>query len=324
MPAAAAAAAADTQQYASPSPLWSSRSSTVAAICPQPNNLNLRRYRSAIALNNVGVLLLERQCYVQAVETLKHASAMLQSSASQSSASSSSSRGDSSERHVNRSLQHLSHPRPAKSAVLLMESLLSTSDGSLIQGDSELTDASVLDSILEGAPSSYMAFPIRLEDCVSLTNLNSSLNSNKNSNSSLNSNSFCTQDALVSHNLSIALLCTAKSAFEKHNATEELTRRLLGGAIRFAQRSLSFWMQQLTDNSSSSLSELYCFAIASLNSLIQVLQESSSYAVDQAIPCYDLLAQLRCSALEQQSNTMCFLWDRDHTPSIRHGPAAAA
>jgi hypothetical protein len=278
-------------QYASQSPLCSS------SVCPQmPAEIqhqatpNQRRYRSAVALNNAGVLLLERQCYIQAVDALKHASALLQSTSSEV---------DSGKIHVTRSLQHLSHPRPARKAVLLMEALISKADGSLVQG--ELTDASVLDSILGGAPSSYMTFPIRLEDCESVLEEGNPDSSN-----------FPRQAAVVSHNLGIALLCRARTV-AKH---KKLTQRLLRGAIRFAQMSLCFWMQQLTDLQPDRLSpELYCFAIVSLNSLIQVFQENSQR--DQAIQCYGVLAQLRFDALELLAVT--FL----HKDTIRKGPAAA-
>jgi hypothetical protein len=138
--------------------------------------LKRRQVRSAIALSNVGVRLLELQCYAQAVDCLNEATILVGANG-----------GSTGEDAVNRCLRHLSSPRPASKQVLLFEVLTTTPDGF------EQGDASALESVLDGAPSSFMGFPVRLED----------------------SSNVATK-AILAHNHGIACYCLSRTLQKSH------------------------------------------------------------------------------------------------------------
>jgi hypothetical protein len=264
---------------------------------PVQQQLNLRCYRSAIALNNVGVKLLERQCYSQAVDSLQHARALLMQSSSDANGCG--------EEHVNRALQHLSHPRPVKAAALLLEVLITTPDGSLLHGEVP-TDASALESVLEGAPCSHTAFPIRIEDCLE--------------------HSDTRQTSIVSHNLGIACFCLYK-AIQGSRRQAKAAQRFRQASLFFSQESsssfltshLSYLQQQSCQRQQSESLELYCLSIAVLNSLIHVQRESS--LLDQAKESYCVLVKLRAAALEEDDDYLLLVRDENLK---RTGEAAAA
>jgi hypothetical protein len=262
---------------------------------PEQQQLNLRCYRSAIALNNIGVKLLERRCVSQAVDSLEHALALMQSTSDANRCG---------EEHVNRALQHLSHPRPVKKAFLLLEVLIVTPEGSLLYGEVP-TDVSALESVLEGAPCSHTAFPIRIEDCLE--------------------HSDTRQASIVSHNLGIACFCLYKAIRGSRKA--QAAQRFRQASLYFSQESSSSLMSQLShlqqqscDRQQSESLELHSLCIAVLNSLIHVQRESS--LLDQAKESYCVLVQLRAVALEQDDYSL--LLGRHENLKRTGGGAAAA
>ena len=109
---------------------------------PTSTSYSRRRTRSAIACNNIGVTLLNRQCYAQAADAFKQASLILAMS---------SGAMEGGEAQANQCLTHLSQPRPSKQ-VLVIETIHT----------STLEDA--LPLLVESAPSSFTAFAISIEE----------------------------------------------------------------------------------------------------------------------------------------------------------------
>lgn len=263
-----------------------------------------RRLRSAMALNNIGVSQLEKQCYAQAVNSLEHAFQLLSSSDGETSSSFNDIGG---EELVNQSLQHLSNPRASKRAVLLLEVLTMTSDGSILQCD----DSSALEVVLEEAPCSHLAFPVRIEDVHYSER----------------------QMAAVHHNLGIACYCLGSTLRRNKSHAQQFKE----SALRLAQESskiLFTLLSELQQNKSfhrrqpcDDVIELHCLAVAVLNSTFLWQQECSNSSRMSAEDTYGLLVHLRSQALElqcQQDESAFFSQRSRQNDTPAGGTAAAA
>ena len=145
-------------------------------VCHQ--DLIQRRYANAIALNNMGIELLVKQCYHQAFETLQDATSLMQSIFSNPHITTSG------QDEVHRAMDCLANLMPEKELMIVFEILTWRRDGTLQCEDS----MSVLQTVLGSAPSSSVAFPMLLEE----TFMHSQVTR---------------QASLVTHNLGIACLC---------------------------------------------------------------------------------------------------------------------
>lgn len=229
-----------------------------------------RCHRSSVALNNIGVSLLERHCYSQAAECFELAKSLLTTGPP-----------DCGEEYVKTALVHLSNPNPSSTMEFIIETMTATSDGSLSlqEGGSCRNDDEVLESLLQGAPSSCVTFPIRIE-------------------SSSDQLDAC-QIAIMSHNMCIACQCLAKMLEGK--ATQDLSRKFRKASLRNARDSSNITLHLSTQLQMSSCQasflELHCICIAVLNTLIQVQQDCSLR--DQAQDTYGTLVEVRSAALEE-------------------------
>ena len=234
-------------------------------------SLKHRQVRSAIALSNVGVRLLELQCYAQAVDCLNEATILVGANG-----------GSTGEDAVNRCLRHLSSPRPATKQVLLFEVLTATPDGF------EQGDASALESVLDGAPSSFIGFPVRLEDSTNVA-----------------------AKAILAHNHGIACHCLSRTLQRRSSA-----RRIFSSSAKQSVQEACRGFQQLL--ACKSTLELYCLAIAALNSSVYVNQASSDES-------YEILVQLREQAMAMKgANLLCAILSASPAHDAKQVSAAAA
>ena len=258
-----------------------------------------RRLRCAVAINNVAVRLLQRNCYAQARESLQHAVSLMETATSsvQASRCGQIDVSDGGESYVHQALAHLAEPKPAKKSVLLFEVLTTTKDG-LLTSSGELPDGpTCLQSVLQTAPSAFTAFLIRIED--SLAGEGSATTGSTSTDLPV---ALMQRRAMLSHNLGVACFCESKTT-----AKGRESRALLQLALRLSSLSISLLTEE---NASASLREqdkedhimveglrnLPCLIIALLNSLINILQESRQDR--RAKHFYSLLIQYRSAALD--------------------------
>ena len=186
--------------------------------------MNRRRYRSAIAINNVGVRLLERQCYGQAVESLKDAAALMKAilydvvEGDGVKRPSSRPHFEGGEDLVQRSMLSLSNLKPSKKKAIYMDVLTAMEDGNIVSGQvPETHSSSIVESVLEASPSSSMAFPIRIQDNLLLETIGELKYSSPLS----------VQAAMIWHNLGIAYLCRSRT-YAKSSRRQKLQQNALG------------------------------------------------------------------------------------------------
>ena len=280
-------------------------------------NLQNLRSRSALALNNIAVHLLERRCYPQAVESLKQAHKLtFLTNTDNSSATekiSSDSQYEKDERgqdHVNRALQYLSHPKQADRAALILEVLTATQDGTVVQGELS-SNESALESVLEDAPSSHLGFLVRLEDDFGVLSER--------------------QKAIISHNFGIACFCLGK-ALKKRSAAKQFLETSCRLAEEASHALLSYLGRMETSckpENKDTVIQLHCLIVATLNSLIHSQQECSFK--EQAHESYALLVHFRSEAWDLQhfkEPTSFFRASRNprkhRTTSLSNQSAAAA
>ena len=189
----------------------SEHTSTIMAqpkVTSAPQVMDRRLYRSALAISNVGVRLLERQCYGQAVESLSHASALMKAILFEAIDADSAQRPsnrphfEGGEDLVQRSMLSLANLKPSKKRAMYMDVLTAMEDGSIVSGQvPETHPSSVAESVLQASPSSCVAFPIRIQDNL-LLEMKGDL-------------TFCSalsvQAAMIWHNLGIAYLCHSQT-----------------------------------------------------------------------------------------------------------------
>lgn len=120
-------------------------------------NANSRQYRSALALNNMGVRLLERHCYKQAVETLRESTLLIKAVLKRTAL----------DNEVNNTVQmatkRYSQAKPSTKRNIVLQTL-TMSNGFLFENNEEGCGSGACTSVLDDAPSSSVAFPILIED----------------------------------------------------------------------------------------------------------------------------------------------------------------
>lgn len=115
-----------------------------------------RQYRSALALNNMGVRLLERHCYTQAVETLRESTLLIKAVLKRATLDSELSDT------VQMATKRYAHAKPSARRRIVLQAL-TLSNGLLFENSKE-GFGSQCTSVLNDAPSSSVAFPILIED----------------------------------------------------------------------------------------------------------------------------------------------------------------
>ena len=256
-----------------------------------------RRYRSAIAVNNTSVRLLERQCYRQAVESLKDAAALMkailfQSSCLPSSPDSVAPRlpvGEDGKEFVRRSLLSLARPQPTKTATMPLDVLTATQDGSVVAGQVP-SNTTVSDTVLQFTPSFPVAFPVRIEDNLILGEP-SALQEIE-----------CTpeltvQAAMIWNNLGIAYLCHSKTAKKNRRKLRRAALHFLRVSNAVLEKNYQTGLQYSTSFPAETACRtrgLPCLIIAVLCTLIHALH--ASFLHEKATQLYSSLDRLRTAA----------------------------
>jgi hypothetical protein len=172
--------------------------------------------RSAISLNNVGISLLQRRCYLQAVEAFEGAASLMPNSLL--TATSTIHFND----LIQRSLQHLTTAKPARREALIIEVLSVTPDGYLtLESDNNSCRRTVLESVFLDAPSQSVAHAVRLE-----------------------SHYAPNQEAIATHNLAIACLCLAKVLPTTNEKRFQMKKLLFEKATQYARLSSTVLLKQ--------------------------------------------------------------------------------
>lgn len=267
-----------------------------------PNDATSRelRQRSAISLNNVGVSLLQRRCYVQALEALECAASLMPNSLLEARSSVNANE------LVQKSLHHLTSAKPARREALIIEVLSVTPEGYLtLDSDNKSCRRTVLESVFLDAPCQSVAHAVRLE-----------------------AHSVPKQEAVATHNLAIACLCLAKVLHTTNEKRIQMKKILLEKAALYARSAsavlLKEWKASL-DSSDSSESDgaeasecqdvmewlthridssqgkgdhgiLDSITVGVLNVFLTTLHENSR--VEEARELYSQLADFRESAFE--------------------------
>ncbi|GAX15332.1 hypothetical protein FisN_8Lh375 [Fistulifera solaris] len=185
-------------------------------------NERILRERCSISLNNVGVSLLQRRCYMQAVEALECAASLMPNSLL-----------DASDKMytndlLRKNLQYLTTAKPARCEALIIEVLSVTPDGYLtLESDNNSCRRTVLESVFLDAPCPSVAHAVRLE-----------------------SHYVPKQEAIATHNLAIACLCLAKVFPVTNEKRYEMKKLLFEKATQYARLSatvlLEHWQSSVT------------------------------------------------------------------------------
>jgi hypothetical protein len=208
-------------------------------------------YRGAIALNNMGVSLLEQRAYRQGMDTLKDAifvmkrvyrpkSGLLTPTFSLPSTSNVKAK-------LERAIKRMANPHPVPSAWSV----------GVISHDPTSFYQSTIDSVLRGGPVSPFTFPIRIEtvDFDSLEDRDPDMES-----------------AIMLHNFGIAYLCMSKQRTNSPGKLQE-------GALKLFNMSYSVIsnmnnMSRLSEEQMQQISETrLLLAVVVLNNVVQVLTD---------------------------------------------------
>lgn len=200
--------------------------------------------RGAIALNNMGVSLLEQKAYSEAMETLKDSVIVMKVAFQQESCTNFRDTGILVEEKLDRACQRLSTQR-LEADPTLIEGL--RHDGGFATLQSLVTKQ---DPIL-----SESLFPVRIEQLDDHEDIENSL-----------------KTAIIMHNFSIAHFCMSKTP-----VNDEVRARLVEGGLRLASVSYGI-LSKMMSGGKNLLYELilrdtnvFVVAIAVLNSLVQML-----------------------------------------------------
>lgn len=117
-------------------------------------NANSRQYRSALALNNMAVRLLERHCYKQAAETLRESTLLIKAVLKRAALD-----GEINNDTVQMATKRYAQAKPSTKRSMVFQ-ILTMSNGLLFENNGSRFANSVLDDV----PSSCVAFPILIED----------------------------------------------------------------------------------------------------------------------------------------------------------------
>ena len=262
-----------------------------------------RRYRSAIALNNTGVRLLERNCYAQAIEILKDASILIKSILrTKPSSSTKLEPNQGGEEFVHRAMRAMAQPAPATKNVIHLDVLTMMQDGILVSGKGSETHSSsntFLNSILDSVPCSSIAFPIRIEDHL-LSDLECWSQDDLSCKTAL-----VIQGASMWQNLGIAYLCQSKVA-------KGARKRLSQASVHFLRTSHAVLVKQnqhlltLEERNGITLPtrthEIPFMILPVMNALIHSFKDSSQH--EKASKMTETLLRLRSLAVDLNNNPL--------------------
>lgn len=271
------------------------------------------RYRSAIALNSVGCRLLERGCYVQAVDSFEQACRLIKS-VSDMTRYDCETYDDCGASHVARCLQHLHDSRhSSNSPATVMATLTVTTGGFLIDAEIPTTNDTLLEFFHKQGPCSPVLFPVQIDVYDRIDD------------DAEESETMLVQHlAIMSHNLGLACFCTARTA--DPSLHENSILKLTEGALYLTQVSSCAFVQQVTvlrnkHRLNILAFDLRCLSIAILNSLIHVL-----HICNQPERCQDVckvLTQLETDAVEQEKSTPYLVCRKQHKHDMNYAAAAA-
>lgn len=213
----------------------------------------------ALFLNNIGIQFLLQDCYSQAVVTFQDAYFLIKRSLLSHNVST-----NDLQVIMGRAFYNITNPRPEESSQLVLEVLeIGKDDDKLLVRNANC--GHVLQHILETAPSSFVAFPIQLQE---------------------QPISFLRQQvAIVEHNVAIAHFCRSKVSSSPSSLQE---------ALRFFETAaFTFLSMRQTSYSDTRFLSL---TIAILNSFLHVLQETERK--EEILQCYEILGQCRDAACD--------------------------
>ena len=249
-------------------------------------------YQSAITINNVGVHLLERQCYGQAVESFKDAAALMKTilfDAIETNSGEPTSQSDNGADLLQRSMLSLAHLKPSKKRAMHMEQLIAMEDGNVVSCKVSETNTFFAESILEASPSSTVAFPIRIRNNL-LLEMKGGMK-------------YCpalsVQAAMIWHNLGIAYLCRSKtcSISTRRQKLRQSALGYLGSAHAVLETNYAVQYDDSVDEESSVTPRdawarsLPCLMMAVLATYIYLLQ--ASHQGKRAVELYSSLVRCR-------------------------------
>ena len=238
----------------------SSSSSSSSSSCNQSS------YRSAIALNNIGVSLLELRCYQQASETFKDAVSLIKAFTPQN--------DHSLQQTLHSARQRLAKPQPIRREVVEVDVVANTVSPKAL---SSLLGASRCDS------GSSRAFAIRIEDFGYTT-----------------TSEFIA--SIILHNFGVIYYCLSKAAAAaaaaRTNKTGAAVKKYSNGALRLFRISHSLFAKAFTDNTESRLQFMNVMAVL-LNNLITSLRENELFA--EARHFRSMLDHIRWTIHESQA-----------------------
>jgi hypothetical protein len=123
-------------------------------------NASSHQYRSALALNNMGVRLLEKHCYKAAVETLRESTLLIKAVLKRAAL-------DKDLGSINNTVQmatkRYAQAKPSAKKIIVLQ-MLTMSNGFLFENSDDGFRLGMCTAVLDDAPSSSVAFPILIED----------------------------------------------------------------------------------------------------------------------------------------------------------------
>jgi hypothetical protein len=246
--------------------------------------------RNAIALNNMGISLIERHCYGQALETLTDAFSLLKVSAGVQDTTRSSpltrcSKESAGKHHL--ALQRLAQPQPCKRRAVMIEVLTSKSSQNPTR------------SVVEDSSSPKIC-SIRIDDV-------------DFSDRSIDRFYFAFECATLLHNLGLAHICMSYATGRPNTKLVMAKSSAMSCAIKYNTRAIrlfrlshSLYAKALSENSSSVQDpELLHVMAVILSSLIHALKSSCQHEEAQAF-CF-MLANIKSTFHEiAQTNSLLF------------------
>jgi len=259
-------------------------------ICLQSLSIRQRRYRSAVALNNIAIRLLELNCFSQAAEISYQATHLLKAAALNY-VLRHMEETDGGEALTNTALKLLAHCEPQAKPSITIQVLTESTNGLLVRNDNQSPFTfEYLVSAQRSAETGKAAFPIRLEDSLVLDEPDILRPGQRSYSRSL---ALSSQSAIMFHNLGLACLYCSITTNSK---------KLLETAHKFLWRSYSLitkcyaWIRykRSTDGDDAalflSMDSVLTLLTVVMNSLILVLQELCFH--NQALALYDSILEV--------------------------------
>ena len=231
------------------------RENFVAQICLQ-HKTNMDHSRAAIALNNIGVSLLERSCYVQALEVLRDAVSTMQGSLNETESCAARWPDHQVYEKLRRGMHYLACPEQHQTCLYL----------EIVNSDALSTKACCT---MSRDPSLQEAFAIRIEKC----------------DHDSNGQYPAMETAIMLHNLGLSYLCLASASRSAHVGPLKGAMTLFAASYKILQNQKDQCAEEnILTSPSLSLETIV------LSKLIAVLVELNE--AEQAKPFYTTFMQL--------------------------------